>query len=343
VRAKALAAIAAATAIAALPAPAGASAAGAAIPRGSHDRTVIESFSLLGSRGYAIGVTLTNRHQLKISVVPEREKSLEHLFEAAVTEYTLDAPQARGSDRIKASLGRFGSIDLRFKPETTAEQPAGPLGCKGDKVKGQAGYFVGHVAFRGERGYTHARSTKVFGTVGNFPSPTKKCHAKIGRAPHERSPKQRARTAMLALAKRSANPGTHILGVGAVTRAGNRKIGFAALRLSVTRKGKERALDTFVATATRDRGRIREQGTAYALFAIGPYFKVPDLNHLTSEAVVAPPKPFRGGATFRRESKDEVSWRGDLRVKLPGFGVLPLTGKKFKAVMCADVGCHLKE
>jgi hypothetical protein len=304
---------------------------------------VTATFSLLGSHGYAIDVTLTNRHTLKITALPEREKLIEHLFEAALTEYQLDAPQPRGSNLIKASLGRFGSIDLRFKPEKRTERSAALFGCKGDKETTQTGWFVGHVAFRGERGYTQARSTKVAGTVSNFPSPTEKCGGKIGGTPPERSPKQRARAALLAMSRRAAEPRTHLLGLGATKMAGNRKIGFAAVRLSATHKGKEATIDTFIGEVRRDRGRIQEKGTAFALLAIGRYFKVPDLTHMTSEAVVAPPKPFRGEATFQRESAEQVSWAGDLRVKLPGFGVVPLTGNGFKTVMCEDSGCRTHE
>jgi hypothetical protein len=64
---------------------------------------------------------------------------------------------------------------------------------------------------------------------------------------------------------------------------------------------------------------------------------------MTSEAVIAPPRPFQGRATFQRESAGEVSWAGDLRVKLPGFGVVPFTGNGFKTVMCEDSGCRTNE
>jgi hypothetical protein len=337
VRAKAFAAIAAASVIAALLLPAGA---GAAPARGRHDRVVEASISLPGTNGYLIDVTLMNRSRLKITALPEREQLLEHLFEFASTEYRLDAPQPRGSNRIRASLGRFGSIDLRFKPVEADERSAALLGCKGDTMKTEVGWFTGLISFRGERGYTRARAHKVFGTVINVPRPGRKCHSMAGKKPQERSPEHRARTAMLAMSKRAKESGAHLLGLATKKVAGNRKIGFAALRLSATHKGKEAALDTFVGTAIRDRGRIQEQGTAFALLAIGPYFKVPDLDHMTSEAVLAPPKPFLGSATFQRESADAVSWAGDLRAKLPGFGAVPFTGNGFKTVMCEDAGCR---
>jgi hypothetical protein len=102
-----------------------------------------------------------------------------------------------------------------------------------------------------------------------------------------------------------------------------------------------RNLNNFAAVALRKRGRIEETSAAIDLLVNGPYFKVPDLEHLASEAFLEPPKPFLGSATFRRESADEASWEGDLRVDLPGFGVMPLTRPGTEVTMCADSGCKI--
>jgi hypothetical protein len=205
------------------------------------------------------------------------------------------------------------------------------------------GWFVGRVAFRGERGYTQARSKKASGTVITAPSPNQRCSKEIGRKPQERSPQQRTRAALIEMARGAAKPGAHELGLAATATAGNRKVGFAALRISARKKDKEVAFDTFIGTALRDRGRIQEQGTAFALLVRGPYFRVPDLDHPTAEALLAPPKPFLGKATLSREPAETVSWKGDLRVKLPGFGVVPLAGPRFKTAMCLDSGCQSKK
>jgi len=63
---------------------------------------------------------------------------------------------------------------------------------------------------------------------------------------------------------------------------------------------------------------------------------------LTKEVVVEPPAPFLGSATLRRESPQETAWTGDLRVNLPGFGVVPLTGPDTDVTLCADDGCPTK-
>ena len=91
---------------------------------------------------------------------------------------------------------------------------------------------------------------------------------------------------------------------------------------------------------TGHRGRIDEKAEAIQLFDPGSAFKVPDLTHLTREAIIKPPAPFSGSATYRRESPREVSWVGDLSVNLPGFGEVPLAGRAATATVCADAGCQ---
>jgi hypothetical protein len=49
-------------------------------------------------------------------------------------------------------------------------------------------------------------------------------------------------------------------------------------------------------------------------------------NDALTQATVHPPAPFRGTGTF-----DNPDWSGNLRVKLPGAGVVPLTGPGFTA------------
>jgi hypothetical protein len=341
VRAKAIAAIAAATAIAALLAPGAAAAAGPVAKGREHNPTLVSSLVLRGSHGYLVGVTLINRRKLEVTATPEGSNGPGGLFNVVTDAYSLHAPQPRGLNGIKASLGKFGRIDLRFVPDSESEVKALLSACKGEKYKVQIGTFVGRIAFRGARGYTRARATHVFGTVLTAPAPS--CHNSSGHRPHERSPHQRARSMMIAMARRATKPSAHLLALGAATVAHGRKVGFGALRLSASKKGKEVAFDTFVATASRDLGRIHEEASATQLLLRGPYFKVPDLTRMTSEAMIQPPLPFLGSGTFRRESADKVSWVGDLRVTLPGFGSVPLAGPAFKTAMCLDSGCPTEE
>jgi hypothetical protein len=134
----------------------------------------------------------------------------------------------------------------------------------------------------------------------------------------------------------------HLLGVTA--KAEHSSLEFKASQLVLSgKKRKQLALGNFSAIASRDRGRIKETSSALDLLVNGDYLKVPDLAHPTAEAAVEPPAPFLGKATFRRESAHETSWTGDLRVNLPGFGVVPLAGPGTEATLCSGLGCIPKK
>jgi hypothetical protein len=134
----------------------------------------------------------------------------------------------------------------------------------------------------------------------------------------------------------------HVLGLRVKTR--DPEVKFEATRLSgPDKKGKEFTFDTFFASASRRSGQISEESLVLDLLIRGPYFKVPDLTHLTSEVVVKPPSPFRGSATLVHDSSNKVNWDGGLRLDLPGFGVVPLTGASTDATLCADSGCRVNK
>jgi hypothetical protein len=91
--------------------------------------------------------------------------------------------------------------------------------------------------------------------------------------------------------------------------------------------------------ASRHRGAIKELSYAMSILQKGSSFVSPDPLHPTAETVIRPPSPFSGSATFRQESPRSVSWSGDLKVELPGFGIVPLTGSGVQATMCEALGC----
>jgi hypothetical protein len=338
VTAKALAAIAAAIAIAAVLVP---GAAAAQRPKGPHGNpTRVELLAFRGTNGFGIEVSLVNHQALTISASASRGPGL------LLTTYTLKAPQAPGSDDIRASLGRLGRIDVRFVPKSVKEEkPPVPV-CKGEKTVLELGRFVGLIEFRGARGYTRARVTEAVGGVAVEPAPA--CRGKKGRSPHQRDPQKRpsAFDQLISAAAQVQQPAkeeeTGLVGLTA--KAENPPVEFKALQLMVPgKKAKKLAFGTFSAVATRDRGRIKESSAALDLLVSGNYLRVPDLAHPTAEATVEPPAPFLGKGTFQRESARQTSWTGDLRVNLPGFGVVPLAGPGTEATMCSSLACLPKK
>jgi hypothetical protein len=346
VRARAFAAVAAATAIVALfPAAAGAHGkpAGRHAEPASHvhrtKSSVSDEMQLRGTNGFAIKVTLDNRSRLTVSVEPRGGTGI------AFTSYTLKAPQRPGSDTIKASLGKLGRIDMRFVGDSKKEE-APPEFCTGGKTRSERGHWVGHFVFRGEQGYTQVDARRASGTVdtqprlichpgklkGELKKILREIEKELKELENEIGPEESAEIEELE---------GEIHSVEVKVRVKHELIAFAASRGSAPDgKGKETALTNFVAVAKRHRGRIEESSVVLQLLEPGRTFTVPDITHLTHEGVVKPPPPFSGSATYRRESPHSLTWTGDLSVDLPGFGDIPLAGRRTTATVCADDGCH---
>jgi hypothetical protein len=330
VRAGAITAVLAATAIlVALPATGAAAAPG----RGSgHPHpTITEQLLMRSTNGYVIEATLRNRRSLTVLAV---KLSGDAVISA---EYTLQASQPPGSTEIKASLGRLGRIDVHFVSESKNEVEALLPLCAGEKDTVESGTFVGLFEFRGEHGYTRSRRRSMLGSVTI--QPPRSCPA-----PAPNRPRERGTFPEIYRAARTRTGGVKAARVSAELKAtpANPRVSFAAQDESGSnRHGKKVTLGTFIASASRNRGRIEETSSAIELFVKGHTFIFPDPTRPAKEAVLAPPEPFLGSGTFRRESPHQVSWSGDLRANLPGFGVVPLAGPGATATMCADAGCPL--
>ncbi len=286
-------------------------------------------------------VTLKDRHALTITVIPTHGRGF------SLTKYSLEARGQRGSDAIKASLGKLGSIDVHFVAESSHhEKPALP-GCEGGRPRIEEGSFVGQIHFHGENGYTRVDVHRAGGQV--LVQPKLRCNVAA-----EEAELKKLLEELEELGKREASeekkekgsgeaeepePETH--GVKLEAKANGRRITFEASRISARVPGKKgTSFANFSVQAERHRGRIDEVSTTALLFEPGSAFKVPDITHLAQEGVIKPPAPFSGSATYRRESPHSLSWTGDLSVELPGFGDVSLAGSQTTATVCADDGCR---
>ncbi|MBN9492072.1 hypothetical protein J0H33_01800 [bacterium] len=295
--------------------------------------SVEQQFTLEGTNGFSVSVKVRNRRRLTLSA------SKGSLFSSSQARYELLAPQAPGSDEIVARLGRLGRIDVRFVPKSVKEAKYLPDHCRGDKTIIEQGRFVGRIAFRGERGFTRVHAAGATGLVTKIPP--RICHTPASQAKKERRQKAAAKRAKEELAGGGGTFQEIALGV----RTG-RKAGFIAVRLAIQEKKntkKSFSMSSFVVGARIHRGKIKELSTATDLLEPGSNFKVTDPQHPTAGAVIEPPPPFSGSATFSRESAHQVSWTGDLRVELPAVGDLRLTGPGTHAWMCELQDCKAGE
>jgi hypothetical protein len=291
---------------------------------------VTQELNLHGTNGYKLKVTLDNRHRLGLQAI---DTDFAHRTITTVA-YGLPVHQRRGSDDIKAQIGSLGRIDMRFVAERTKKAKPGSTPCAGGELTTEVGHYVGSISFHGDGGYTRAQAHRVAGSietesVGKCPPPKRvKAMEKeeaetVGKVEEEEQ------------AKRNEEEG--LRQVEAKARGG--KVVFTAARIEAAVGGRKGSSANFVAVGQRERGPMREVSLVGLTAAKGSTFQVPDLQNPTAEAIVSPPSPFSGSATFRAESPQPDNWAGDLNVELPGFGTVPLTGSGVKASICQASDC----
>jgi len=276
--------------------------------------------------GFESHLELKAKHGYEITVIGEgdvvavevskpapggKESALEKLFgiRRAVTAYV-----ARGTvtpRRIAASFGKFGKLDMRFRPSGQVVKSRSRKRCKGaDHFTSQLGVFVGGLRFSGEKNYIVVRSHRVKGRIR---SPLRlRCSSRFRFRPASST---RARPAsqhpsffptFLSASNRHGVAGTELIGI-----AGRK----ATLFLAVTEEG----LGTMA--------RIR-----YAL-AIEHSKKAIAINDAVTSASIEPPPPFHGKGIYRALPDGTTSWSGPLSVSLPGAPRLPLTGEEFETIL----------
>lgn len=330
-RAKTIVAFLAAIACAALLlSPGAASASGGPASRQIRP-TIAQGLALRGTNGFQIEVTVKNRRRLTLAA-----QRSHNVIEGA--SYALRIHPRRGSDDIVAGLGRLGRIDVRFVPRKVKESKP-PHDCHGGKFVTEIGHFVGLIVFRGERGYTRVRAHRAFGAISRTPALT--CP---NTAAKSRKHARHAREVLEHTAERMENGEEEGVQADVLTAfAPGQHVALVASRVSnPTKKGKKLSLANVVVVGSLRRGRIEERSEVFDLLDKGSIFRFRDRRLPSEEAVLAPPAPFSGSAAFRRHPAQPPSWGGDLKVDLPGFGPVRLTGHGVRASMCEGFSCFLR-
>ena len=250
-------------------------------------------FSLRGSNGYGIGVEASGRTvTLTASAGP-----------MAATYGVPGRTSARG---IEARIGSRGRIEVEFHASGSLTRKVPPHRCTGKPRVTRLGTFVGTIRFAGEHRYTKVDAGRARGSVRI--SPRWKCKPRHSRG------------------GRTCKPGSEGPQESIVLDAADahRRRAFGAF---AERSPGEPGSTLFFASSTERRGRMRVSRFAFAsghertfIYDVG----------LVS-ATVAPPPPFEGSATFQRNPDRSTSWKGSLRVSLPGAPHLALTRPAFDA------------
>jgi hypothetical protein len=238
---------------------------------------------------------------------------------------------------IEASFGDRGRISLRFRPLGRGLRATKEAGCKrvGGFPIARRGFFVGELRFRGEDGYTSARTHRVRG--GSF-SLAALLVCLLGGGPPGGNALLPSATLPIDLRpfgigprRYDARPNTP----GVQTQPSHRPkptILFSNYKLPLARaifaaqaRGMGRA--RFLAFETSSEGSIGIARIALASARESAFSS----NDFLSKASVAPPAPFSGRGAFEHGPGSSKSWAGSLAVSFLGEPHLPLAGPPFEA------------
>jgi hypothetical protein len=272
-----------------------------------------ESIHLHGSHGYAIAIEVVD-HQF-VSV--EAKKRVGSHGQVSVSY--LDNTKSGPGNRLDVKLPGVGHVDADFVPESSRSVPVRP-GCKGAGSTVEHGFFVGMIALRGERDYTRVHRTKVAGKVTRS-APRVCAHPdRLTSRAVERRARAAGRIVFLFTANHLSAP---IL---------------EAARLEGPGKDGRRA-EHFTAYADAKRGELSILSIATVGAPTTAGYSIEAGAEPPEEATLRPPAPFSGSATFRLLAPTRDSWTGDLAVRMPNFGLLPLTGRGLNVGLCEAGTC----
>jgi hypothetical protein len=198
--------------------------------------------------------------------------------------------------------------------------------CTGDPSTTEEGYFAGSFVFHGERGYTAIQTPRVSGAI--IRRGATECQIPAGPGRHPESSKEAQE-----ISEKAAELDEYRLVAGEPS---------GDLTLQATREqvppGSKHTMSTFEVTAEGPAvGGFHVYRSAFVFDTArdaASTFLTPNQQEPLAEAVIEPPAPFSGAATFLLEGPKKASWTGDLAVELPGAGKLRLTGDGLYAGAC---------
>lgn len=250
------------------------------------------AFELEGSNGYTLYVGAygdpyiegdDRRSQAGVGVSREGESGF--------AAYSV--PAVVSDSYVKADLGPYGKIDLVRRPSGRLRTI--PIRCTGgDTFTYEPADYEGIVEFRGEKGFTSVRATRVRA----LPLISSLCGSGSGRGE----------------SRGGDGPGARLKGV---SYAHGRALSFQL------NKNHQRGRVLFEAEMRERRDRVSIYRAVDGWLPASSFRYDPDLK----TATLSPPAPFSGSADLSR-ARNSVSplWSGDLAIEFPGRRV-PLTGR----------------
>jgi hypothetical protein len=266
--------------------------------------------ALPASKGYSASLETNGHRQVVLSVSKG----------AFIGRYTALGKVTRKG--IEADFGSFGQVSVRFRsksrfhPQLIPGLKLPPFlrdHCKGRRSVVERGIFRGNVRFTGEREFTQVRAHRLKGNVVR--SYRRVCEDRSPAAASKTKPHEEG-TVIRAVAQR-----------GGVLRF----LLLAELSLAVGDKGE--SLTTAIGGLREKVGRV---AVSKALIFLDSFdsVEISPTGEKPLSVEVTLPKPFEGTGSYLQEGKAPPAWSGSLGARLPGSGLVPLTGPEFEADLC---------
>jgi hypothetical protein len=231
-----------------------------------------------------------------------------------------------GRSGIEARFGKLGEIDLTFRPTPSEAAQAVPIPelpsmpaptCKGRPAVELRGDLRGTLRFEGAEGYVRIDRTSVPAEYIKRFRETCTYDLRVPAGPTS------------ILRRRWGGGWAHT--VVATKKVGGRETFYQ--NEALTRDGRESG------TSSMDAGFLEyHEGVRlleHEFFDARSHFRLLKRGSDWRRATVRPPAPFSGAATFTRAVRGaRPTWRGSLRISLPGAPDLKLTGAAFKPDLC---------
>jgi hypothetical protein len=237
---------------------------------------------------------------------------------------------------IVARFGDLGKVSVRFQGEPPAADP-GPRrrgrggdptpGCSGRNPIVERGHFHGTIQFRGENDFTRIDTGLAPGTV----------ERRFRRVC--RQPPRKPGAAFEELFK-----GLRLTQLEARARVGGVNVTFEATALDFSSiLGPE--FPPFYGFSARTVERREGMRVVRAAKGLGDdhSFLANKPGATPQTVTVVPPPPFVKTAEHLKEHGTPATWVGPLAVRLPGAGLVPLTGPGFRSAFCSLTFANLTE
>jgi hypothetical protein len=282
------------------------------------ERSLQLILAIKGSNGFRGLITTKGHKQVTLTLV-KADRSIELRTSGQVSR--------RG---VSARFGDLGSVAVRFQGKSASADPKPPQrqrghsarSCSGRGPTRETGVFHGTIRFRGENDFTQVNARLAPGGI-------ERRFRRVCKSPPEGSFGDVLDELLTSLRLTLLEARARVKGANVTFEATSFDLssllgpgfpisyGFSAR--TVERGDGMRVVTTAEAEGEGGDGTLRANKPGRA----------PRIVH------VAPPTPFLESGKYLKEGGVPASWAGALAVRLPGAGLIPLTGPGFKSAICS--------